>query len=210
MIDDTIEVAQALHTSVDLTDVEAIDRFSGAFFHELRGLSMAIKRLPQARWDLGSMVEMGDAGPIAWDEDVTRPGMHIIHAGIPHHLPGAGGYWHVGDVDEIYMWIPDPADDQLLTSVLIERERKPGDRDLLAWYCRTCWTLLDSLDHETGRHGREWWEAAVPLEAQAVERFNADPARRTCTECGTEHPLAYRLESAPNRRPEEDAVRHLW
>ncbi len=61
--------------------------------------------------------------------------------------------------------------------LVIERQRRPGERDGFQWYCPSCAGLL----HET-------FIELTDIEAQlppVFERFYADRAARTCKRCGT-------------------------
>jgi 3-hydroxyanthranilate 3,4-dioxygenase len=61
--------------------------------------------------------------------------------------------------------------------LVIERQRRPGERDGFQWYCPSCATLL----HET-------YIELTDIEAQlppVFERFYADRGARTCRHCGT-------------------------
>jgi RNase P subunit RPR2 len=83
---------------------------------------------------------------------------------------------------------------------------KPCERDMFAWYCKECVTLLYCHVHETGTHG---FETFWPAENEAVRTFNTEPKLRRCRNCGTEHPLGYRFMAHKNS-PEEEAARQLW
>jgi 3-hydroxyanthranilate 3,4-dioxygenase len=61
--------------------------------------------------------------------------------------------------------------------LVIERQRRPGERDGFQWYCPSCAALL----HET-------FIELTDIEAQlppVFERFYANRAARTCKRCGT-------------------------
>ena len=61
--------------------------------------------------------------------------------------------------------------------LVIERQRRAGERDGFQWYCPSCAGLL----HEA-------FIALTDIEAQlppVFERFYADQAARTCRHCGT-------------------------
>ena len=61
--------------------------------------------------------------------------------------------------------------------LVIERQRRPGERDGFQWYCPRCAHLL----HETFIELTDI-EAGLP---PVFERFYADLAARTCKRCGT-------------------------
>ena len=61
--------------------------------------------------------------------------------------------------------------------LVIERQRRPGERDGFQWYCEACGNLLYE----------EFFEL-TDIEKQfppVFERFYANRERRTCTRCGT-------------------------
>jgi len=61
--------------------------------------------------------------------------------------------------------------------LVIERQRRPGERDGFQWYCEACGNLLYE----------EFFEL-TDIEKQfppVFERFYASRERRTCTRCGT-------------------------
>ena len=61
--------------------------------------------------------------------------------------------------------------------LVIERQRRPGERDGFQWYCPRCTRLL----HETFIELTDI-EAELP---PVFERFYANRAARTCKHCGT-------------------------
>lgn len=69
-----------------------------------------------------------------------------------------------------------PQRDADTVGLVIERERRPGERDGFQWYCESCSSLLyeefiELTDIET---------QLAPL----FERFYANESRRTCQRCG--------------------------
>jgi 3-hydroxyanthranilate 3,4-dioxygenase len=67
--------------------------------------------------------------------------------------------------------------------LVIERERRPGERDGFQWYCEHCGQLL----YEEYIQLTDIEKELPPL----FERFYSSPERRTCASCGTvaERPL---------------------
>jgi 3-hydroxyanthranilate 3,4-dioxygenase len=60
--------------------------------------------------------------------------------------------------------------------LVVERQRRPGERDGFQWYCEGCGALL-----------HEEFIALTDIERQlppVFERFYASPQRRTCSRCG--------------------------
>lgn len=61
--------------------------------------------------------------------------------------------------------------------LVIERERRPGERDGFQWYCESCGTLL-----------YEEFVELTDIETQMpplFDRFYSDTGNRTCKQCGT-------------------------
>jgi 3-hydroxyanthranilate 3,4-dioxygenase len=82
-------------------------------------------------------------------------------------------------------------------SVQLRYKAKAPGLEGVAWYCPTCGAEV----------AREEWDTAEELPQDAYWRisqaFNADPARRQCSRCGTEHPPA---DLTSNRWPETAAA----
>jgi len=61
--------------------------------------------------------------------------------------------------------------------LVVERPRKQGELDGVAWFCAQCGQLL---------HKEEFWCADIEVGIkEVIMAFNADEARRTCKQCGT-------------------------
>jgi 3-hydroxyanthranilate 3,4-dioxygenase len=61
--------------------------------------------------------------------------------------------------------------------MVIERQRKSGERDHLRWYCEQCGGILHDSNFELEDLGTQ----LKPI----IERFYADEKMRTCKKCGT-------------------------
>jgi 3-hydroxyanthranilate 3,4-dioxygenase len=65
--------------------------------------------------------------------------------------------------------------------LVIERKRRPGELDRLAWFCERCQARL----HETA-----FSCANIEVELrEAIQRFNASLDLRTCKKCGAVLPV---------------------
>lgn len=42
--------------------------------------------------------------------------LHITLSGVPHHVERNFGYWHINDMDELYLPVPGPTTDSIATS----------------------------------------------------------------------------------------------
>ena len=60
--------------------------------------------------------------------------------------------------------------------LVVERQRKPSEKDGFLWFCERCHTKL----HDEYLHVADIVVDLPPV----LERFWSDPARRTCRQCG--------------------------
>jgi len=60
--------------------------------------------------------------------------------------------------------------------LVVERPRVPGEKDGIVWYCDACGQELQHVELDCR-------DIAIHLK-QALDAFNADLARRTCSHCG--------------------------
>jgi hypothetical protein len=195
------ELALKMHASVDLTDEREIKKFLG--FTPVGENLVGVRRRATKLMEEDAL-EIGPGGIIAPRRDPF--GMYVIYGGTPHHTCNLFGYWHINDVDEVYITVGGSSPEDDATRLILMRWPKPGERDMFAWYCKECVTLLYCHVHETGTHG---FETFWPAENEAVRTFNTDAKLRRCRNCGTEHPLGYRFMAHKNS-PEEEAARTLW
>src|SRR5262245_31158857 len=61
--------------------------------------------------------------------------------------------------------------------VVVERERPPGEKEHLVWYCEKCGALVHDMEFDC--------KDIVEHFSAAMEEFWKDDARRTCRKCGT-------------------------
>lgn len=154
--------------------------------------------------NLSGSLEMGPQGVIS----VPHPPMHIhiTSAGTPHRVAHSFGYWHINDMDEIYLPLPNPEGDPLGHYLVIMQTPTGNQGDSYAWYCEKCLTMLFERRHRTGELGMQ---GLFKCSERAVREYNADPLKRTCPECGYLNPMAYCWNSAKDT-PEERAARAIW
>jgi len=96
-------------------------------------------------------------------------------------------------------------DDRRLT-VLIEGYPERGRIDRFAWFCLECLNPLYMAQLETAKVGLSGYYA---VQEDAFEVFNNDESVRTCSECGTVHPVAYSIFPWKDTEAEREA-RALW
>ena len=195
------ELALRMHEKIDLKDEKSVKKYLG--FTPVGENLIGVRQRSTKHME-DDTLELGPGGIRQVKKDPL--GLYVIFGGTPHHTRHIFGYWHINDVDELYLTIGGEQPDDPASRILIMRNPQPGERDMFAWYCEQCATLLHCFVHETGRLGFEtFWRA----ESDAVHEFNADARLRRCGSCGWEHPLAYHYMASKNT-PEEEAARQGW
>jgi hypothetical protein len=195
------ELALRMHESIDLTNEHEVVKFLGFI---PMGENIFGVRPRTGRSMAEDAMEIGPQGVIHPRRDPY--GMYICYAGTPHHSKHIFGFWHINDVDEIYINVPGATADDVGKQIIMMRYPRPGERDYFAWYCQQCSALLHCIPLDTGNLGfNSIWRA----EGDAVHEFNSDPRLRICKSCGWEHWLAYRYRANMNT-PEEEAARAVW
>jgi hypothetical protein len=154
--------------------------------------------------DTSGALELGPHGIISVPHFAMR--MHITAAGTPHRVAHSFGYWHINDMDEIYLPLPNPEGESLGHYLVIMQTPTGNEGDTYAWYCEKCTTLLFERHHRTGEFGMQGLFKCSEL---AVREYNADAKKRTCPECGYLNPMGYCWNSAKDTA-EERAARAIW
>ena len=151
-----------------------------------------------------ALLELGPGGIIVPPFAPMR--MHITAAGTPHRIPHSLGYWHINDMDELYLPPAEPCPGDLLGHNVIVMQNPTGrEGDRWAWYCEHCSTLLFERWHCTGTLGMDFPSpASSPCATTTATRATA-PARTG----GHVNPLGYNWNPAKDTA-EERAARTLW
>jgi hypothetical protein len=195
------ELALRMHASVDLNDEREVKKFLG--FVPVGENLIGIRRRATSLMEEDAL-EIGPSGIVSPRHDPF--GLYIVYGGTPHHTRHLFGYWHINDVDEVYLTVGGKSPEDEATRIIFMRHPRSGERDMFAWYCERCVTLLHCFVHATGDRGFSgFWRA----EDEAVTTFNRDRQLRTCPTCGAEHPLAYRYMANKNT-PDEERARSLF
>jgi len=154
--------------------------------------------------DISAALELGPQGIVTVHH---RPmSMHITAAGTPHRVPHSMGFWHINDMDEIYLPLPNPEGDPLGHYLVIMQTPTGAEGDSYAWYCDRCLTMLFERRHRTGELGMN---GLFKCSENAVREYNSDARLRTCPECGHLNPMGYVWNTAKDT-PEERAARAIW
>jgi RNase P subunit RPR2 len=118
---------------------------------------------------------------------------HIIAAGRPHRIEHAFGFWRTCGADALY--VKSVYEAGVAYMMVISTAPQSYESDTIHWTCLSCGHELRTVEIPTRRlHLRGLLDRSLA----AVRAFNASAAERTCSACGTIHPLAYGFE------PEED------
>jgi hypothetical protein len=155
----------------------------------------------------GAISRHFEIGPQGKIEVLKQPlEISVTTSGTPHHVTHNFGYWHVNDMDELYLRLPGETPDALGYSLVIMGNPSGDECDRFAWYCERCLTILFERVCETGRLGFDvFWKS----ERQAVTDYNRDVANRTCPECGFINPRGY-CWAVSKDNPEEREARAVW
>ena len=149
-------------------------------------------------------LEMGPKGVQTINFEPMR--VHVTTGGTPHRVPHSFGFWHVNDMDELYLPLPRLPGQEFGHFLVIMQTPTGSEGESFAWYCRDCLTMLYEHHYDTGQHGLTgFWKA----EDIAIHAYNSDPKLRTCPECGLVNPLAYAWNSAKDT-PEQKLAREIW
>ncbi|MBV9120239.1 MAG: hypothetical protein JOZ39_05985 [Chloroflexi bacterium] len=196
-----VDLALQMHERVDLKDPRDVKKYIG--FTPLGENLVGIRQRSTAQME-DDTLEFGPNGMQQIHRDPL--GLYVVFGGTPHHTRHIYGYWHINDVDEMYVTIGGDTPESPASRLLIMRNPRPGERDMFAWYCDHCLAMIHCVVHQTGTLGFEtFWKA----EDAAVRQFNADPKLRKCRNCGWVHPLSYHFMDHKNT-PEEAAAKASW
>jgi hypothetical protein len=148
--------------------------------------------------------EITPRGLVEWKHQAFK--LHVTLSGTPHRVIHNFGYWHINDMDELYLPLPGPTPDELGYFLVIMGHPTGAESDRFAWYCQKCLTLMFEFQYETGRLGFPgFWKA----ERVAVKAYNADPKNQLCPECGHVNPQGYCWSPAKDT-PSEQEARKIW
>jgi len=189
-------------TVMDFASAEAEQRYRSFYpvGEMLIGLRFRDLSPGAPKTEMGRNLKIID-GKIVVEE---RANIMFVRPLVPHHSEHGYGFWHVNDEQEMTLNLR--LSETRLVTVLVEGFPKRGRHDRFAWYCLECLNPLYMREVETGRVGLPGFYA---VEDEAFKSFNGDAKLRTCTKCGTVHPLAYSIFQW-NDTEEEKAARELW
>jgi hypothetical protein len=154
--------------------------------------------------NISQMIELGPKGVIEVDHHPMS--LHVTTGGTPHRVRHNFGFWHINDMDELYLGLPNPEGDPLGHYLVIMQTPVGSEGDSWAWYCEKCLTMLFERHFATGQYGLQ---GLFKSSEMAVREYNSEATTRTCPECGHLNPMAYAW-NINHDTPEERAARTLW
>ncbi len=117
--------------------------------------------------------------------------LHAVYAGTPHCIEGLFGYWLISDTDHVWFQVPTP--DGRYYVLLAGGRSGVNRRHSIEWRCQQCGVQLgEKVDV---RHDGTP-EGFLAAQAELVQAFNQDEARRRCASCGVVHPETYGFRSS--------------
>jgi hypothetical protein len=156
--------------------------------------------------NISQMIELGPHGVI---EVHHRPmSLHVTTAGTPHRVRHNFGFWHINDMDELYLTMPGPtADAQAYCLIFMQHPDPTGHAgESVAEYCEQCLTMLFERHYRTAELG---FEGVFKFFDDSMREYNTDVKNRSCPECGHVNPYGYTWN--PDRdTPEMAAARKQW
>ena len=132
--------------------------------------------------------------------------VHVTTAGTPHRVPHSMGFWHINDMDELYLPLPNADGEELGHFIVIMQTPTGKESEGWAWYCEKCLTLIFERTYRTGELG---FEGMFRAGEKAVRTYNSDVKHRTCPECSFVNPMGYCWNTAKDT-PEEREARAIW
>lgn len=135
------------------------------------------------------LLEWTDAGIV--DLTTQSYSLHVVRAGTRHLIQGLFDSWLTSDADHV--WLQVPRSDTRYYALIAGGRTGVNRRHAVAWHCQECGERLagEDLEHD-GQPA-----AFLRAQADAVARFNADVAGRTCARCGAVHPPARGFAATP-------------
>jgi len=127
--------------------------------------------------------------------------LHIIHAGMPHHIERLFGYWRSCECD--ILWLRVQREGLVHHAMILGGSADVASENRLLWVCPQCAATVKSVGLPSQKQNpRDFWRC----ESAAIEEFNSDAGIRTCGACGFTHPSGYAFRKVPA----EEAQSGVW
>jgi hypothetical protein len=156
--------------------------------------------------ELSPSVELGPEGLITLENTVLS--LRMTCGGTPHRVPHNFGFWHINDMDELYLTLPGPTDDAPAYCLVLMQHPDPAGHagESFAQYCEMCLTMLFERRYQTAELG---FEGVFRFSDDSIREYNSLERNRLCPECGHMNPHGYTWN--PNRdTPEMAIAREQW
>ncbi|HXQ51606.1 MAG TPA: hypothetical protein VN802_10975 [Stellaceae bacterium] len=194
----------------DFLDEKIVSKFSA--FREVGQNVFGIRRravshseiIDPRKGNVSGALELGPKGIMQMPHHPLH--VHVTVGGTPHRVAHSFGFWHVNDMDELYLPLPSLPGDPFGHAIVIMQTPRGEEGESFAWYCLQCLTLHFEQRYPSGVRGlKDFWRA----EDAAIRDYNGEERNRTCPECGYLNPLAYSWNQAKDT-PEQRAARAFW
>jgi hypothetical protein len=162
--------------------------------------------LDPVKGQLEPSLEIGPDGIVTMDNTVLS--LRMTCGGTPHRVAHNFGFWHINDMDELYLTMPGPTPDAQAYCLIFMQHPDPTGRagESVAEYCERCLTMLFERHYRTAELG---FEGVFKFFDDSMREYNSDARNRTCPECGHLNPYGYTWN--PDRdTPDMAAARKAW
>jgi hypothetical protein len=79
--------------------------------------------------------------------------MHITPGGVPHRVEHSFGFWHINDMDELYLPVPARPGETHGHFIIMMQTPTENEGESFAQYCQECLTILFEYHFATGKLG---------------------------------------------------------
>jgi hypothetical protein len=162
--------------------------------------------LDPLKGQLEPSLEIGPDGIVTMENTVLS--LRMTCGGTPHRVAHNFGFWHINDMDELYLTMPGPTPEAQAYCLIFMQHPDPTGHagESVAEYCERCLTMLFERRYRTAELG---FEGVFKFFDDSMREYNSDARNRTCPECGHLNPYGYTWN--PDRdTPEMAAARKQW
>lgn len=193
----------------DYLDEKVVKKFTtwqetGQNIIGIRRRTITLKEIVDPKKGTFNSVTMTPDGLLSKQHKAMK--IHITPGGVPHRVEHSLGFWHINDMDELYLPIPARPGEEYGHFIVLMQTPTGDDRESYAQYCQKCLTLLFEYPYLSGRFGLN---GIFRAEEESVRAYNADPKLRLCPECGHDNPLGYCWNTVKDS-PAQAEARLLW
>lgn len=208
-VDQSVEKLLGDWDLIDDVMVKKFSRFKRAG-HNIVGIRRRMCEggvvLDPVKGELPAAIELGPNGLVTMENTVLS--LRMTCGGTPHRVPHNFGFWHINDMDELYLTLPGPTAETPAYCLIFMQHPDPTGHagESVAEYCEQCLTILYERHYRTAELG---FEGVFKFFDDAMRDYNNEPRNRVCPECGHVNPFGYTWN--PDRdTPEMAAARQQW